>query len=600
MKKQKIIYIIILIFLSFFVLKKTYAADFYVSQDGSGLKNGISAENSWAGWNAIDWDTDGEGEDDGIGGGDNLYVIGTIRSLIYPVNGYGLSESQRLSIKSYPDNPGKLWQGLEISGSGWIGPDAYGAYSKSVSFSTAYGKAAEWISDPWTDAISLTTMPGVPDSTWTSTGLYYCDATSKIAYYKPIGGMLTGKTLTAWADTSRVIGLQQKDYVTVSGLKLNNPILIYDGADYSIIENSEIFCSGTQYALQIGSYPGYMPANYGIIRGNYIHDCGNGIYFINQDYGNEFNNNDWLVENNFIANIRGTGDSHAIGIQGGTGNIFQNNYLYNAGSGITFWNGKFQIMRDNIVRFNRVEHMGYYGSGNGNGRGIEFSGETADSELTTGNLIYGNVISDCLYTPGTTDGVGIRIKNGIPSSGYSIKVLNNTVSDCYKNFFIMASNYENHEIGAYFHNNISYNPKADGYHVFVSYATDAIYDLSLNKNIYYGSGKFYYKSNTRNVLSEWKILISPQDADSLNANPNLDNYLVPKSGGIGIDAGENLSLLSTLGLLPSTVWPSGTNSGNILTGNQGSYGSGWDIGAYIFQSSGDNDAPASPSGLSVQ
>ena len=72
--------------------------------------------------------------------------------------------------------------------------------------------------------------------------------------------------------------------------------------------------------------------------------------------------------------------------------------------------------------------MGYTSGEDGsNGRGIEFSGETSDSNYTTGNLIYGNIIEDCDGSDGA-DGIGIRIKNGIPDEGYSIKVFNNTIS----------------------------------------------------------------------------------------------------------------------------------------------------------------------------
>jgi hypothetical protein len=570
----------ILIVLSIlFAANNVIARDWYVSQAGAGAKNGSSVDNAWAGWAKIDWDTDGSGPDTGVGGGDTLYVIGTVRSNTYPVNGYGLSESQRLKIASYPGNPGKLWQGLEISGSNWTGPDAYGAYSKSVSFPTLYSKAVEWKYDPWTDAVSLTTMSGPPDSKWTETGLYYCDTFNKIAYYKPTSGNPDGKTLTTWAPTSRAISITQKDYITLSRLTLNNPILISDGADYFIVENSEIFCSGTQYAIQIGSYPGYTPANYGIIRGNYLHDCGSGIYFINQGYGNEHNNDYWTVENNYIANIHGTLDSHGIGVQGGTGSIFQYNSIYNAGSGITFWNDKYQIMRNNIVRFNRVDHMGYYGNGNGNGRGIEFSGETADSNLTTGNLIYGNVVSDCISV-GERNGVGIRSKMGIPDSGYSLKIFNNTVSDCAINYYIMPTNYEGYEVGAYLHNNISINPKTNGYHIYVQY-NGGTCDLSFDKNIYSGPGIFYYRAISHTSLASWQAAMGIDD-NSLAEDPNLNTLLIPQIGGSGIDTGENLSSMTVHGLHPDAVFPKGVSNGNVIIANQGAFGSGWEIGAYLY------------------
>jgi hypothetical protein len=566
--------IAILTICTVFLFANTIAAsNWYVSQSGSGVKNGIGPDNAWGGWSQIDWDTDGTGPDKGVGGGDTLNVIGTVRSTTYPINGYGLSENQRLEIVSYPSKPGKLWQGLEISGSDWKGPDAFGAYSKSVDYPTLYYKAVEWTSDPWTDAVILTSMPGIPDNTWTSMGLYYCDVSNKTAYYKPTCGNPEDKMLTAFASTSRAIEMAHKEYVSISGLKLNNPVLIYDGSDYAIIENCEMFCSDAQSAIQIGAYPGYTPNNYGIIRGNYIHDCGNGIYLINQGYGNEYNNDYWTVEYNYIANVHGTKDSHGIGVQGGTGSFFQYNSIYNAGSGITFWNATDQIMRNNTVRFNKVDHMGYYGEGNGNGRGIEFSGETADSNLTTGNMIYGNIVSDC-------KGVGIRSKMGIPDSGYSLKIFNNTVSDCAISHYIMPTNYEGFEVGAYFHNNISINPKSDGYHLYIQ-ANGIKYDLSLDNNIYSGSGKFFHRAVRYTTLAFWQTG-TRLDHKSLSKDPKLNKSLIPQAGGGGIDTGEDLSMLTQLGLHPATIFPTGVNNGNVVTAIQGANGFGWEIGAYLF------------------
>jgi hypothetical protein len=500
------------------------AEEWFVSQNGAGAKNGASPDNAWAGWEMIDWDTDGSGPDTGVGAGHTLYVIGTVRDISFPIKGFGMSSVQRLTVASYPNNPGRLWQGLEIAGTGWTGPDAYGAYSKLVAFPTDYFKAVEWTTDPWIDAEPLTAMPDPPDSTWSGTGLYYYNQIDKIVYYKPTGGNPEDKILTAFASTSRAIEIAQNKYVSISGLRLNNPVLIYDGSDYAIIENCEIFCSGAQSALQIGAYPGYTPSNYGIIRGNYIHDCGNGIYLINQGYGNEYNNNYWTVEKNYITNIYGTRDSHGIGVQGGTGGIFQYNSIYKAGSGITFWNGKYQEMRNNIVRFNRIDHMGYYGDGNGNGRGIEFSGETADSNLTTGNMVYRNIVSDCTSV-GDPDGVGIRSKMGIPDAGHSLKIFNNTVCDCAISYYIMPTNYEDLEVGAYLHNNISVNPKANGYHVFIQ-ANGVSYDLSFNNNIYSGLGNFYHKAVTYSNLPEWQKAIKA-DINDLSTAHILNTLYMP-------------------------------------------------------------------------
>lgn len=556
-----------------------YTANYYVSQSGSGAKNGTSVENAWARWETIDWDTDGSGPDTGVGGGDTLYVIGTVKQNYgFDIKGYGLSIGQKLTIASYSPNPGKLWVGREIDDIGWTGPDAYGAYNKSFTWSGGIF-ATEWTTDPW-NGINLTEMSGVPDATWTGTGLFYNDTVHQLIYYKPNVGNPIGKTLSTYTYTTRVLEIYSKDYITLSGLKFNGPIKIDNSVDYFTLENCEIYCAGAkQFGVWIGG-SGASGCHYGTIKNSTIHDCSTGIYVINQSYGDTANNNYWTIENNYIYNISGSSDSHGIGVQGGTGSILQYNNIYNAGTGITFWNQKTQSVRDNIVRFNKVNHMGYYGDGNGNGRGIEFSGETGDSDLTTGNLIYGNIVSDCT-SDGNPDGVGIRSKMGIPTSGYSLKIFNNTVSNCAISYLIMATNYENYEIGAYLHNNISINPKTNGFHILVL-NSGVTYKMSLAKNIYFGTGKFSYKGATNSTLADWKTMIAPQDVDSIDTDPKLNSLFIPQAGGSSINTGEDLSSLATLGLHPSSIFPTGVNNGNVITATQSAHGSGWEIGAFIY------------------
>jgi hypothetical protein len=50
-----------------------------------------------------------------------------------------------------------------------------------------------------------------------------------------------------------------------------------------------------------------------------------------------------------------------------------------------------------------------------------------------------------------------------------------------------------------------------------------------------------------------------------------------QSGSPAIDAGTNLGSPYNIGLLPGSSWPN-----SVLTGDQNSYGNGWEVGAYIF------------------
>jgi hypothetical protein len=68
---------------------------------------------------------------------------------------------------------------------------------------------------------------------------------------------------------------------------------------------------------------------------------------------------------------------------------------------------------------------------------------------------------------------------------------------------------------------------------------------------------------------------------SVQADPQFANasagQLWLTSGSPGIDAGTNLGSPYNIGLLPGSSWPN-----SVLTGDQNSYGTGWEVGAFIF------------------
>jgi hypothetical protein len=73
-------------------------------------------------------------------------------------------------------------------------------------------------------------------------------------------------------------------------------------------------------------------------------------------------------------------------------------------------------------------------------------------------------------------------------------------------------------------------------------------------------------------------------------NAGADNFTLA-SGSSAIDAGTNLGTTYQWGLAPSSSWPA-----SVSTLNQNSYGSGWEIGAFVFVQS---ISPAPPTLLSV-
>jgi hypothetical protein len=98
---------------------------------------------------------------------------------------------------------------------------------------------------------------------------------------------------------------------------------------------------------------------------------------------NSLNSNDLVVSyNNFSSidpfNYYGSKDTHAIGIQGGSRSVYEHNIIDGAGgSGITFYQGPGQEMKDNVARYNIIKNVRDY-QGKKNQRGIEFCDEAGN------------------------------------------------------------------------------------------------------------------------------------------------------------------------------------------------------------------------------
>lgn len=110
-------------------------------------------------------------------------------------------------------------------------------------------------------------------------------------------------------------------------------------------------------------------------------------------------------------------------------------------------------------------------------------------------------------------------------------------------------------------------------------ATD-VTGLVADNNLYYGSTRgspFNTNSGTK-TLAQWKAL--GFDANGVVADPLLTNAAAGdfslQAGSPANDTGANLGSDYATALLAGTSWPD-----NVLTGQQGSYGAGWEIGAFI-------------------
>jgi hypothetical protein len=93
-----------------------------------------------------------------------------------------------------------------------------------------------------------------------------------------------------------------------------------------------------------------------------------------------------------------------------------------------------------------------------------------------------------------------------------------------------------------------------------------------------GDWAFYYSGGK--TLAAWQSATG-QDMHSKSSNPQFANASGGQfwltSGSPGIDAGSNLGSPYNIGLMPGSTWPN-----SVVTGDQNAYGSGWELGAFIY------------------
>ena len=145
------------------------------------------------------------------------------------------------------------------------------------------------------------------------------------------------------------------------------------------------------YYLARWGGPGTQHAS---IVNNLITQSATGLYLVGLATW-QSSNHMLVAQNRFIdidtENFYGNGDCHAIGVQGGSHNLFEHNTIDGAG-GITFYQGPDnkdgqppQEMHDNTVRYNTVANIVNLDQANQrkNQHGIETGGETGGSQYST-------------------------------------------------------------------------------------------------------------------------------------------------------------------------------------------------------------------------
>jgi hypothetical protein len=139
-------------------------------------------------------------------------------------------------------------------------------------------------------------------------------------------------------------------------------------------------------------------------------------------------------------NFFGNRDTHAIGVQGGSRNLFEHNFINGSGgSGITFYQYGMpaayfqprQEMHDNVVRYNLVTNIWSAEVGDWalkGQHGIEAGGSHyAQGNLTYNNSVYYNIIVNVTHEALRSRFEGVHTP---PEGTYQWKWLNNVIVGC--------------------------------------------------------------------------------------------------------------------------------------------------------------------------
>ena len=398
-----------------------------------------------------------------------------------------------------------------------------------------------------------------------ATGLWWWDSTNSRVYVydNPSGGDIEASDRNEGFDISQnyvtVSGIHatKSNSTTMGGFVLNGNDITVSGnlSDYNVSAGIRVWNNTTEDILITnnetayngqGIYSWQQSAALGhevIVQYNNIHDNtsvgGVGDHLM-------INANYWIVQYNWLHNNGDTvGDNIGIHI-----------YSTDSGSG---WG------QHNIVRYNLISGEK---SPLEDGSGIELD------KYTSNNQIYGNVITGC-------SGPGIDIYDSTNVSIYG--------NSLYGNWQNPASNTPPTELslagpiglttGAVVENNVAYSTGSSEYAIYMDSQTVSHAPL-FTTNLWYApnSSNWYYNGSAGNSLPTWNAL-SYVGTDNY-ANPlftNAPSDLSLQSGSPAIDAGADLGSTYRMGLAPGSAWPS---SVSLL--NQNSYGTGWEVGAYVY------------------
>ena len=379
-----------------------------------------------------------------------------------------------------------------------------------------------------------------------------------------------------------------QNYLTIQNLNLSGTIdwgagIYVDGSRYISVNNCNL--SNNYYAgfLAEGNH-GYITLSGNTISGN----GSNGAIFYDDSGNTDMGYN--LVTLNTVSN-NGWRNVEGFGISGPFSNsTISYNTVYNNGFGGVSWpvyNHGIYVTGGNGVN-TVVENNTTYGQPYGSGIKLTDSG-TVKNNISYNNGRAGiqigtngayNITANVNYNICYGNGYGIAeldLGSGNASGTISLNIFNNTLYNNTDTVEVTGGNTREIMIGdsnlasLVVKNNILSGAAQEN--VALEPQSNMIWDYNII------NPATIWEDPTVFSWAQWQGL--GNDTHGVNADPlfisTSTNNFALSSSSPAIDAGVNLGTSYDMGLDPASTWPS-----NVLTLNQNNYGSGWDIGAYVY------------------
>ncbi|MFX0202567.1 MAG: right-handed parallel beta-helix repeat-containing protein [Candidatus Hodarchaeota archaeon] len=400
------------------------------------------------------------------------------------------------------------------------------------------------------------------------------------AYESGNNPIIKGSDIPTSGDDALQILIRNKSYVTIQDLDVRNAWL--DGIHIDALWNMDV----TDIVIRRCTVS--LAGSHGIAVSNWA----------NTDSDHPIKN--ILIDSNTVYQNRKHGI--VMGRLVANSTISRNTVYENASNspagyhGISTW-GPNSICRpmNIIIEYNEVYRTFLREN---EGTGIQLDNHT-ESSIVRYNISHDNEGAGFVSneTKSCEFYYNISYRNGTAGTQGGLAAWDSTDLKIYNNIF-----YDNKPNGMYFAGNSSdvlvKNNILSGNNVYEIVLYGPVtrnYDGDYNLVYHSAGGKFMNWDGSVCGWADWK-LISSQDSNSINSNPFFtdagnDDFTL-QAGSPARDAGIDLGTSYDHALWKTSSWPAA-----VVTKDQDNFGSGWEIGAYIY--GGDVEGPNPPTGLVI-